>query len=717
LLLIAVTGVDLWALRPAEGQRQFWGVLAIGLTLVVVIAPAVLDRGSRWAFARGHFTWAVRLAAARVTLMPGAGLEPSLEVVRALEIVERRGLDPALTYLTELARETSEDRGVDPSLIHEQVVTLLLHGQRWQEGTEYYERHFHPGYAVFRPGLALGLLRAYGERGRLDAAAGLLRAFESSHARGEARSVELVAQAWLTFAAYAGDSKVVDELDETGVLERIGVSPATGAFLRGVAWTQAGDAGRARAALRRVEGLARPTDHGVLAESRVALAALEGDGDAACVSGSVDLSPELSRYAEIVSARLRAAANLRAGAVTTSALRPWVSVAAGIVLVGLYGLGVARTAQGADWLELGATSTSLWNAGAWWRVATAPWVHMDLLSLSVSLCGLWIAGRGLEVSRGWGRTALLLFLCPTLGLAAAHLLDVYPMHLGAAGCLVATSVVAGGFAPLVLDRHRDRRRRRHLLIAHAMLLVVTGVGAIPTPIGLDVSPIAWAATGCLAFAIAAAPAFERGPWRALQRVGAGLGLAATVAAFAAVAYDDEDALGASGRQRCVQHEVAFVVGPGWIPSPPLAESLGGLFGVPVLEGGMLDGVALRSGNLWQVVVLSEPGDASRSILISLDPTLEDVVALRSMPWPEGVTLPEGAAAPAAWLLRKNGEVVGQSFEFSLQDRRVAVVRAPATEQLQAEAAPRLGAIWRRAQRVELAPDDSRPGTTCNIDGA
>ncbi|MCB9755637.1 MAG: hypothetical protein H6713_37380 [Myxococcales bacterium] len=174
--MLVVAGLLAATVVAMRREDAFLGLVAVGFTCLTVVIPWVLEGMSRRSFSRGQLSWAVRLAAARSLLMPGAGLQRQQQVLHGLGLLEREGVDAALNYFRELAGE-AEDGG-ELAVIHEQIVSMLFYDQRWSEGIAHFEGQFHPGYAAMRPVLALGLLRAYGEAGRLDNAAGLLRALE-----------------------------------------------------------------------------------------------------------------------------------------------------------------------------------------------------------------------------------------------------------------------------------------------------------------------------------------------------------------------------------------------------------------------------------------------------------------------------------------------------------------------------------------------------------
>ena len=216
----------------ATGASRFLGAVVLSLVVLTVALPWVLEHGSRWAFARGHLAWVGRLSSLRASLMPGSGLARQLPILEGLSLLDRKGVDAALAHFRALADEAED--GVEAAIIHEQIVSMLFHGQRWDEGIAHYERRFHAGYAALRPSLALGLLRAYGEAGRLETAAGLLRELEDGPVGADPNTAELLGQARLTFLAYAGAVAPVHEVVTRARFGELGLTAATAELFKGI---------------------------------------------------------------------------------------------------------------------------------------------------------------------------------------------------------------------------------------------------------------------------------------------------------------------------------------------------------------------------------------------------------------------------------------------------------------------------------------------------
>src|SRR5690606_23738740 len=271
------------ALVAMVQHSRYLAVVAIGIASVAVVFPWALEAAARSAFSRGRLSLAVWFAGVRALLMPGAGLGRQQEILRGLALLERAGVDRALDHFRHLVERTED--GGELAIINEQIVAMLFYGQRWDEGIAHYEARFHPRYAAMRPALALGLLRAYGESGRMRTAAGLLRALEEGPIGTDPRAGGLVSQARLTFLAYAGAAPVVADARAEARRRALGLSAASGALVRGIALARAGAVEAAPAERRRVASRAGAADDRVVDASRSAMARVG--------RGRVELTDEL----------------------------------------------------------------------------------------------------------------------------------------------------------------------------------------------------------------------------------------------------------------------------------------------------------------------------------------------------------------------------------------------------------------------------------------
>lgn len=683
-----LAGVTTAAVAAVLRGDRFLSIVAVGLVTLVVVLPWALDLLVRACFARERLAWGVRLSAVRAHLMPGAGLERQQAILHGLLVLERGGVDGALSYFRALVHETEDD--VELRVIHEQIVSMLLFGQRWSEGITHYEAQFPLGYAAQRPPLALGLLRAYGESGKLGRAAELLHALEEGIGR-DPRAAGVVSQARLTFLAYAGEPHPVTQALTEDRRRRLGLSAASGALLRGIALARAGQAAAAAAELRRVEDLAGARDARVVHASRKVIA--RGADQA------VQLPPELHRYVERVADHLErflAAAPLvrRSGALVVTPVL--------VVLMVLgYAAGPWLDEGGPGLLRLGAATPELVRAGGWGRLLLGLLVQSEPVALLLSAYGVWIATPLCERLYGRGRAVVTSVGAGMAGLAAAVVVCPDPGAVLGGGVLVATGAVSGALLVLLSPRTSLPRRTRRVLSVPLVLLLLALAVTIPRQgTGLDASPVGMAVAAAVAMlsVVVGAP---RGVVAAVLRgVAALLVLALPVAAFVALSQDPRaHALAhrypVTARGVKMRVPARFAV----IEAEEPAEEASGPW---PLEPGLSDALAERVGQRVQILVTPTPTAAeSPCALLRVAPSLAHALSGVEAPLPprfaaewqaRAVARPVGVAAGPepgglrSTRLRRNGNDVGVVIERALGRGMSVVLVASPPEALDHDAA-------------------------------
>jgi len=645
-------------------------VAAVALTVLVVVLPWGLEALARLAFARGYLGWAVRFAGLRAILMLGSGLARQQEILHGLALLEREGVDAALAHFRGLA-DATEDGG-ELALINEQIVSMLFYGQRWDEGIAFYEARFPQRYAALRPALAVGLLRAYGESGRMQSAAGLLRALEEGPVGADPQSIGIVSQARLTFLAYAG---LVPPVSSALVAEHrrdlLGLTAASGALFEGIAWSRAGHAERARDRLREVESLASAREERIVDASRRVIAEL---GVAPPV-GRVPLEPDLGRYAELVAHRLesflQAAPKIRrsVGLVAT-----WSFMA---ILIATYVAFVLVDAGGLGLLRIGALTAEAESVGQSWRVFCGVWAQADPVAVMLNLYALWLSGPVFERVYGAGRMVLCGLGGAVLGLLGAQwagpLWGESDAIYGGAH-LLAVAVVVGAIWTLLPIRSPafPQRARRALLIPLLFVLVAQILCIVPGVVALTVP-----AVGVLvAFAVGlgnawipATPRLRGAGWAALPLV-----LAVAGATLAALVVDPRTVYEAGAPRRIELGGRVVTVERPFAAVDARAEVFG--LAMPLLPGAV-DALAIRTGDQVQLVGAVRMDAAPRgegttdapegSLLFAVDPTLrrEMVESVGEVPAAFAVAFRRAGGDPDAlrWVTyRRNGKVVAAVLE-------------------------------------------------------
>jgi len=660
LCLVALLGLTLAALLQPS---RFIGTVAIGLSFVALVVPFVLEALARWGFARGKLGLAVALCGVRAMLMPGAGLGRQQEILRGLALLESHGVDRALAHFRELATDAE---GGESLVIHEQIVSMMFYGQRWADGIAHYEAQFHPRYAALRPVLALGLLRAYGESGRLDHAALLLRALEEGPIGADPAALGVVSQARLTFLAYAGvASSVQDALTEPR-RRALGLSAASSALLRGIALGRAGHDDAARRELLRVADVANAADVRIVEASRATMAVLP--------AGAVDLAPDLSRYAEVVARRLeaflQAAPRWRRG--PTVLLAPIIATV--ILVLELCRNGFGR--GGIGLLDLGAVTAELWEAGSWGRTMVASLLAGQPLAAVIDAYAIWVGGRVIERVLGRGRLLAVAFGGGGLAMFASLLVPGF--EGAAAGApLVAVAVATG--ALMLLPRLRGPAltlgSRRALLIGLIVVLAIQIGGALAGVFALEVPLVGiWVAALWGVLVVGIVP-----PTGALATMFGWLGfvtLAPLVLGTLQMLREDPQTFLVSRRE---VHDTGGVSVR--VPSTIVATTARREPHLPVpLAAGFVDTLALRTGDLLSLQIgAAKDGEA---LPMALDPSLRRELDAVPADVPAAFArrfVARGGVAESlkAFHLRRNGEDVAIVVQRSIDaEHTIAWVAAP-----------------------------------------
>jgi len=671
--LLVILGGFVLAVIAMLREDRFLGVIAMGMCVLTVVIPWMVDVLARRAFSAGRAAMAVRLAGIRATLMPGAGLSRQRELLRGLALLELQGVDAALAHLQRLAGQTED--GNELALIHEQIISMLFYGQRWDEGIAHYEGRFHPGYAAMRPTLAVGLVRAYGESGKLGTAAEMLRALEEGPMGSEPRAAPLLSQARLTFLAFAGVSNVVNEAASEKSCRALGLSPASGALFHGIALARSGQRERAQTELRRVEEVAGPRDDRTVAASHDAISRL---GEAA-----VELGPELTRYAQAVAERLRSF--LERGPGIRHHETPWATPGLMVALALGYAAALLADRGGIGLLEVGALTPELWRAGSWGRLLTGSFVQADLIALLLNMYGLWLGGSVVERAVGPVRLALLALASGAVGLAlAAGMVPDVSAPL-AGGNLLSFGVTMAAFWLLLTGRTPglSRRVRRGLAIPLGLVLVAHVLASVARGDAMDVPAVGLAGAFGVAVVFVGLLPSRTAPWLSrLLRWTLVAALGVTAAALVDVAAEDVEGFALAHRDQRIEHEgVRFRV-----PSNFSRREAGTRDSAIIpAKTGLFDELEARTGALVQILVLrTDPADDAKTrdgpVLFVADPKLErELGASELRELPTALLAAFGPNPPLrAFALRRNGATVAQVVERTMSPGlTVVLVAAPA----------------------------------------
>lgn len=670
LLLVGVYG-----LREDSESVALFVIVMSGLTVVL---PALFDQIAKAAFARGRAVAAVRLFSWRATLMPGAGLSRQQEILHALELFDREGVDVAVSYLAEL--ESGSDEESVRAVICEQRVAILFQAGRWDEGIKYYNNAFHPNYAALRPALALGLLRAYGESGDLERAGAILSLLEESALANDPRAKGLLGQAQLTYLAYAGAATWVERFIEQGETAKIGISPAGNELYRGIARARAGDLGAAKAAFGRVREVATSKDFQVLNAAQRSLAGLEAEEDKHPLAVLAD---ETGVRVEHVATRVQA---LFASGLELRVSR-WPLASLVLVLCFVVGY-LAYVWTGGGVSGLASMGALIWYAEpssvspAWFRVFTSPWIHGDPIILALNCYAIWSSGRIVEPRLGGPALAAICVVGGLVGTAVAlAVVGSFPATLWGGGFMALAAVGASLPAGGRLARRAGSKSARRWYVIIGMFasgLSLSVVGLMGWRSGLCGSAGAFVVGLLSTVWMSRTPA--RGRW--LGRGVLAVFAAATVVAFGGMARVAGASEGSMGPP-CVHDSVYFPKGLAAFGVKPRAAEV---FGLPSLEGALVDELALRTGNYVQLGIL--PSQTAPEALLRPKPGSNPAVFESLLPGfnerfsvkrggdfndaERAIEASVGSGPAELWEIYRGGEVIGEAW-FVRRDEDAPVI--------------------------------------------
>jgi membrane associated rhomboid family serine protease len=182
-------------------------------------------------------------------------------------------------------------------------------------------------------------------------------------------------------------------------------------------------------------------------------------------------------------------ASVRAPRRTTglrSASRRWGPVTLGLIAVnvalfvvtavsaGLAGNSPLDNAASPVWVEL-AQAPSLVQAGNWWRVVTAAFLHIGFLHLALNMLALLVFGSELERGIGRWRYAALYAISLLGGAAAIQLFGVNRFVAGASGAIYG---LLGALAVFMVFRRQDVRGILTLLAINVVISFLPGVSLL-----------------------------------------------------------------------------------------------------------------------------------------------------------------------------------------------------------------------------------------------
>lgn len=428
---LALVGVDLAVLvfvTATHREASLAGKVAASLAAVMVLAPRLIERLERGAFARDDLAAALRAAKLRELVVPGLGATRRRRQIANL-IEARAG--GAAQVLERLDGELASTRNPDEltTLVLERATVLFMAG-RYRECIDAAAK-LGAAWPAEHPVLGVYLVRAHAEHGEHREAIAVLEAVERGAAGRDPGALGLLTQARLTLLAFAGRQADVDRL--LAGEARMLLSPRAREFLHEVA-----------------------RDHAATGAPPELGAALDGVAARAAESARPLVRP-------------RGAAR-----VTIGLLVAVLAVAAWMLRGNL--LGEPSAAMLVRW---GALWRPAVEAGEYWRVFTAMFLHGGWAHLLFNAYALYMLGRFSEEVLGPLRY-FVTYVTAGLAGAAASTLNTQQagLSVGASGAIM--GLLGAIIVVLILRRGAWPEAWRRTLLWNLVLL-----GAIQIFIGFQ----------------------------------------------------------------------------------------------------------------------------------------------------------------------------------------------------------------------------------------
>jgi membrane associated rhomboid family serine protease len=469
---VALLGANLVlsvALLVANRHDHPLAFVAIGAFVFLVVVPMLLRVVTAWAVRGGRWDLALWLTDLRQLLQPGAGVGREKELLSFLRQVQAGETGDILAQLKQQAEQTEDDEL--RAVLHEQVLTLLVLERRWEEAEQHAREAVTPAMVAARPRLGAALIRVYGEQGDLEALVRTMSLVEGGSGAQDPEAAEVLEHCRIMVLAFTGHARELRGL--LGQRRLPAAEHKVYTFWLGVAWQQAGEPDRAREAFDRAEALLDDDDQRAREAIAARRARLTQD------PGPVRL-PDPDQTARLVGAiRERAERQLAQPRMRPSVVRQ-TPVTLAMVIINLVIYAVVEW-FGPD-AELnrrlvlaGASLSGAVDAGEYWRLATAMFLHAGWFHLTLNTFMLWFLGRFAEQLLGSVRFFIVYFTAGVVGNTASHLFREYPVSVGASSSIF--GLLGAALMVLLLSRGRLPESWRRSVVF--VLLLVIGLSFLP----------------------------------------------------------------------------------------------------------------------------------------------------------------------------------------------------------------------------------------------
>ena len=139
-------------------------------------------------------------------------------------------------------------------------------------------------------------------------------------------------------------------------------------------------------------------------------------------------------------------------------------------------------------IQVGALYSPFVEAGEWWRLFSAQFIHWGIAHLALNMLGLWFLGRSVERTLGTSRYVAAYLLCGAGGMTIAWLTN-YITNPGNPIILLGASASVLGMVGLQAALSLIAYRRTGSMIAKAQLAAMTQIIALQTIFDLSVPQV------------------------------------------------------------------------------------------------------------------------------------------------------------------------------------------------------------------------------------
>jgi rhomboid protease GluP len=139
-------------------------------------------------------------------------------------------------------------------------------------------------------------------------------------------------------------------------------------------------------------------------------------------------------------------------------------------------------------IRVGALYSPLIEAGQWWRLLTAQFIHWGVAHLALNMLGLWFLGRTVERTLGSNRYIVSYLLCGAGGMTIAWLAN-FVTNMGNPMILLGASASVLGMVGLQAATSLMAYRKTGSVIAKAQLSAMTQIIALQVIFDLSVPQV------------------------------------------------------------------------------------------------------------------------------------------------------------------------------------------------------------------------------------